>query len=171
MSFHGWRAVAIRWRRNVATLALVVAALLAVTPAPAQAAGTRYDFAGNLVTSGVLRSHASGYYTVYNTSPTARSIAAGMISISDDSADGYRARVWYNVYSGCHCLNSGNRYIARAFDNTSGANTTVNVDASSASVSNASSIYYTVEIKVGRYDGDTGRYDAKTIWVDYITFS
>ncbi|MEU7820218.1 hypothetical protein [Catellatospora sp. NPDC049133] len=144
--------------RNAIVAALTAfAAVLAVGATPANASinvvcdGYCTIVSTTYVNGGVARSRAEGYFYAVDGD------IKGEVSIWDTSADGYRARVWVNIFLECWCVHEEYMVSNRAFDNTNGAGT--KIDRSwTFSAGLPAGYLYTVEVKVGRYDANTGAY-------------
>ncbi|GAA4563647.1 hypothetical protein GCM10023176_08000 [Micromonospora coerulea] len=165
-------------RRTRRALALTVVAVVAVVGMPATAASADHslwhqNFPRKVhYSGGVARAAVSGSTWGSDWQGT-HHLQAYDITVEDLSADGYRARVWVNIYKGCYCVSSGNRVKAVVFDNLDGANTSrfyYGDDRAYEQYVNAGE-RYTVEVKVGRYDGDTGGYDSSPAATHYYWLS
>ncbi|MEV4533095.1 hypothetical protein AB0J82_04605 [Asanoa sp. NPDC049518] len=145
-------------------LAMVGVLAFAATPAQADPYQNWY-YAGDHSQGGTLRSSVNGSYYTYATNGT-QGVGPVQLTITDRSADGYRARVWFNIYT-CHCTSATYRARALHYDNTLGAGKSVSINADgdglSSGAPSGTTRFYTVEIKVGRYDGDTGNYSSTTL--------
>jgi hypothetical protein len=119
-------------------------------------------------TSG-LRSSMQGYADGPNIGITA-SQQAGFddilvkLRVWDLKEDGYRARVWVDIFRGCHCTNEAyqvevgpweHQYAGRVFDATNNAG----VDRQWWYTAEGSATNYTVRIQLGRYQSSTGNYE------------
>jgi hypothetical protein len=165
-------------------LIVMTAALLGITAVPAQAATYQCWDTGGWPqvhcwvgyqqfpygqTTG-LRSSMQGYADGPNIGITASQQAGSdeiivKLRVWDLKEDGYRARVWVDIFKGCWCVDAGykvrtgppqNQYAGDVFDayNNSGTDD----DWWYINSQGASESYYTVRLLLGRYQGSTGAY-------------
>jgi hypothetical protein len=91
------------------------------------------------------------------------------LKVWDLNSDGYRARVWADVYNGCWCVDSayhvgtlrngegGNQGASAVFDSTTSAGTVSGL--TYVNPNGTANPYYVVRLRLGRFQLSTGRYE------------
>jgi hypothetical protein len=92
------------------------------------------------------------------------------LKVWDLNSDGYRARVWVDVYNGCWCVDpayhvptmrsgeGGNQGATAVFDSTTSAGT-VPPALTYVNSNGTANDYYVVRLRLGRFQLSTGRYE------------
>lgn len=160
-----------RIRMALAALVASVVAFIVVPAAPTYASEPIQDFVVHQTTfyyGGVARSAVVGDIVAWRYSSTQDKFTYDL-RVYDHSADGYRGRTWVNVYEGCFCALAANRFSARVFDAAGGAGTSTLHQGVEITWPNAIGVNtYTIEVKVGRYDADTGAHDTNPAQNQYF---
>jgi hypothetical protein len=181
-----------RWGRIALAVAAMTAVVLGGTATPAQAREFRCEDRGFFPsvwcyvpyqtypygqTTG-LRSSMAGYpdYGITATQQSGSDEIRIQLKVWDLNTDGYRARVWIDIFQGCWCVDSS-RHVAPTQDNTQGATRVFDAYISSGQVSSwphvnsagTTTASYTVRLRLGRYQGSTGLYQWGEDQLYYLT--
>ena len=170
--------------RLLSVVAVVTATLLSITAVPARAAAYECWDTGGWPhqhcwvgyqqfpygqTTG-LRSSMQGFADGPNIGVTASQQAGTdeiyvKLRVWDLNEDGYRARVWVDIYKNCWCIYDGNKvrtgppehqFSGDVFDAHHNGGTDDYWWYTNAATG-ATATHYTVRLKLGRYQGSTGR--------------
>lgn len=148
--------------------ALGVASTLSIAAAAPAAAEIKFctgeepvycDIAYQVYRSGgVNRSSVDGWFKGWTGSPTPEDedFIEGKIQVRDIAdKDGYRARVWVNLYADCWCIDRDYRILGKTFDAFTSAGTTYDYYWHDIAGPDRSR-YYALQVIVGRYKNSTG---------------
>lgn len=75
------------------------------------------------------------------------------LRVWDLKEDGYRARVWADVFKGCACVDDGYKVASKTFDAHNNLGTTPDP---LWYTTDAAQTYYTVRLRLGRFRGSDG---------------
>jgi hypothetical protein len=174
-----------RWRRLAIAVALMTVAAVGGVASPAHAAFLYCDDVGVFPserctvpyqaypygqTTG-LRSSMQGWpdLGITGTQQAGTDEIRIHLKVWDLNSDGYRARVWIDIYRGCWCVDGayhvspthsptgGTQGATRVFDSTTSSGTFT--DWYYTNINGGTQDYYVVRLRLGRFQSSTGLYE------------